>query len=41
MASTKTVHETFTEEEHAQLIAAKGDMTWHEFIMTLVKRGKQ
>lgn len=38
MADTKTINETFTNAEHKQLIAAKGKMTWHDFIMTLLQQ---
>lgn len=31
----KTVHETFTDEEHEILKIQKGKRTWHNFIMTL------
>jgi predicted CopG family antitoxin len=33
---TKTINETFTEEEYAQLKRAKGNTSWHDFILTLV-----
>lgn len=29
----KTIHETFTEHEHEQLTAIKGDRTWREAIL--------
>ena len=32
----KTIVIHLEDEEHRQLIAKKGDMTWIEFIMTLV-----
>lgn len=34
----KTIHETFTDEEHGILKLKKGKLTWREFIMTLVTR---
>jgi hypothetical protein len=36
----KTINEPFTDEEFAQLLEFKGEMTWHEFIMSLVKNIK-
>jgi len=33
----KVVHQTFEDEEHDQLVKAKGERSWREFIMTLVK----
>ena len=41
MASTKSIHITVTEEEHAELLTAKGGKTWYEFLMSAAKRGKQ
>lgn len=35
MGSTKTINETFTEDEYNELIAAKGDLNWHDFILLL------
>lgn len=34
----RTLNETFTEEEFEKLRSAKGDKTWHDFIMELVKK---
>lgn len=31
----KSIYETFEDAEYERLIAAKGDMTWREFILTL------
>jgi hypothetical protein len=33
----KTLNTPFTMEEYLRLNEAKGDMTWHDFIMTLAK----
>jgi len=33
----KVINETFTDEEHANLVKAKGSMTWHDFILTIIK----
>lgn len=41
MADTKTINETFTDAEHKQLIIVKGDLTWHDFIMTLLRKTKK
>lgn len=37
----KTINETFTDEEHERLIEEKGELSWHDFIMKLIrnKRG--
>lgn len=32
------LREVFTDREHAELVRAKGELTWHDFIMTLVGR---
>jgi hypothetical protein len=40
MASTKNIHITVTEEEHAELMTAKGDKTWYEFLMSAAKKVK-
>ena len=29
----KSINETFTDEEHAMLVKAKGDLSWHDFII--------
>lgn len=29
----KTINETFTDEEFERLVKAKGDKTWHDFIL--------
>lgn len=34
----KRIYEFFTEEEHERLKEAKGNKTWHDFIMTLVDK---
>ena len=34
----KTINETFTDEEHEQLSQAKKDLSWHDFIIKLIKR---
>lgn len=33
----KTINETFTDEEHKELVEKKGDLSWHDFIMNLVR----
>jgi hypothetical protein len=33
----KVVHQTFEDQEHEQLVKAKGDKNWHDFIMELVR----
>lgn len=33
----KTINETFADEEHKALVKAKGDLTWHDFIMKLLE----
>lgn len=33
----KRIYETFTDEEHAELVKAKGELNWHDFIMLLPK----
>lgn len=35
----KTINEKFLDEEYEQLKKAKGDMNWHDFFMTLIKKG--
>ena len=32
----KTINVTFSDEEGELLLAKKGDLSWHDFIMTLV-----
>ena len=32
----KTINVTFSDEEVELLLAKKGDLSWHDFIMTLV-----
>ena len=34
----KTINVTFTKEEHEQLIKAKGDLSWHDYIMKLTHK---
>ena len=34
----KGISEKFTDAEHAQLLKAKGNMSWHDFIMTLMEK---
>ena len=33
----KTINETFTDEEFERLKKAKGDKSWHDFILGLAK----
>jgi len=33
----KKIHETFMDEEFERLKKIKGNMTWHDFILTLVE----
>ncbi len=33
----KTINETFTDEEHKELLEKKGDLSWHDFILKLLK----
>ena len=35
----KTINVTFDDEEHKDLDFLKGDMSWHDFIMSLVNKG--
>ena len=32
----RTVNETFTDEEFEQLLKAKGNESWHDFILSLI-----
>jgi len=34
----KNVYVTFTDEEHAELVKAKGKTNWHDFILNRAKR---
>lgn len=36
----KTINETFTDEEYEKLIEKKDKMSWHDFILTLLKKKK-
>lgn len=36
----KTINESFEEKEFEQLLKLKGDLSWHDFIMQLVKKVK-
>ena len=31
------INEAFEEKEYKKLLKAKGDMTWHDFIMQLIE----
>jgi predicted CopG family antitoxin len=33
----KTIHQTFTDEEFKKLHSAKGQKSWHDFILKLAK----
>ena len=33
----KTLNVTFEDEEYNQLVAKKGELSWHDFIMKLIK----
>jgi len=34
----KTINETFTDEEHKELLKKKGELSWHDFIIkTLIE----
>ena len=33
----KTINVTFTDDEGEQLIKLKGNLSWHDFIMTLTE----
>jgi hypothetical protein len=35
----KTLNETFTEEEFHKLQSSKGQKSWHDFILLLIKEG--
>ena len=35
----KSITEKFTDEEFTLLKEVKGDLSWHDFIMTLTKKG--
>ena len=37
----KAIYEKFTTKEHNALINAKKELSWHDFIMTLVKQTKK
>lgn len=37
MNKVKHLRETFTDEEFRELKEAKGDLNWHDFILTLRK----
>lgn len=37
----KKISESFTEKEFEQLKKAKGDKSWHNFIMQLAKEGRK
>jgi len=34
----RTVNETFTDEEFQKLQTVKGEKTWHDFILELIKK---
>lgn len=34
----KTINETFDDDEYNALIIVKKDLSWHDFILTLVKK---
>ena len=38
MIGMKTINETFTDEEFEALLKAKGEKTWRDFILTLLKQ---
>jgi len=33
----KTINETFDDKEYKALIKKKGDLSWHDFILTLTE----
>jgi len=35
----KRLYITFTDEEHAELVKAKGKTNWHDFVLNCGKRG--
>lgn len=37
----KHIHVPFEDGEYKKLLKAKGSMSWHTFILTLVKGGKK
>ena len=37
----KSINETFTDEEFQKLQSMKGQKSWHEFILLLVKEGNK
>ena len=37
----KSISETFTDEEHKLLLKAKGKLSWHDFILKLVKENNK
>ena len=37
MSGIKQINVVFTAEEHERLLKAKGEMSWHDFIMSLVE----
>ena len=37
----KNINIVFTDEDHAKLTKAKGELSWHDFILTLLKEAKE
>lgn len=37
--SMKTINVTFDDKEHQSLEETKGDLSWHDFILKLLKKG--
>jgi predicted CopG family antitoxin len=40
MEKMKTINETFTDEEFQKLQTAKGEKSWHDFVMKLANTRK-
>ncbi len=34
----KTINVTFSDEEHELLVEAKGDTSWHDFVLKLLEK---
>ena len=37
----KTLNVVFTDEEHKRLSEAKGDLTWHDFILKILEEAEK
>ena len=41
MFDMKNINIVFTDEEHEKLTKAKGELSWHKFILTLLKEEEE